>query len=124
MMEGTILIRNRNIYFNDFFLEQDLQTINLERYQYSGVNMTGFRFVDVENTDRVVTDFLYGMGLDSLSQLRVGEALTYDGVQLFARSFKRFNDAVQGNVRSLACEVSDNWEFGASLSNYIRTVST
>lgn len=105
---------------------QDLHTLDLEPYQYSGVNFTGVRLVDVESPDaqKTFNDFLYEMeNVDSLGQLRVEPALMYDAVQLFARAFKRFQDAVKGNVRSLSCDGADNWELGESLRNYLRTVS-
>ena len=82
------------------------------------------RLVDVENPEalRIFNDFSYDMGLDSLSKLRVEPALTYDAVQLFARAFKQFQDAVKGNIKSLDCNGADNWELGASLSNILRSV--
>ena len=104
---------------------QDLTTLDLEPYQYSGVNFTGIRLVDVNNPDVQSTfnDYMFEMRLDSIDQLRSEPALIYDSIQFFARAFKRFKEAVEGNVKALECDAIDNWDFGESLNNYIRTVS-
>lgn len=103
---------------------QDLQTLDLEPYQYSGVNITGIRILDPEDPDSLATynDYLYEMELEDLSKMRVEWALIYDAVQLFARAFKQFKEAVKGNVRALTCDGFDSWEHGASLANFIRAV--
>lgn len=103
---------------------QDLQTLDLEPYQYSGVNFTGVRLIDPE--DPIVLQTLdrhrNEWGLDDPSQLRVEPALMYDAVQLFARAFKQLKDASKGDVKKLPCDGSDRWEHGLSLSNFMRSV--
>lgn len=42
-----IIIFMNGIIF--FFLQQDLQTIDLDEFKYSGTNITAFRLVDPEN---------------------------------------------------------------------------
>ena len=81
--------------------------------------------MDVESTKTQHTfkKFLSGMGLDSLTQLRVEPALIYDAVQFFARTFKQINGIGSSKMRALSCNGSDSWEFGASLTNFMRTVS-
>lgn len=64
------------------------------------------------------------MGLEDLSKLPLEAALMFDAVQIFARAFKRFKDAVKGDARTLSCTDSDSWEHGTSLSNFVRDVST
>ncbi|XP_034173530.1 glutamate receptor ionotropic, kainate 2 isoform X1 [Osmia lignaria lignaria] len=100
----------------------DLQTLDLEPYQFSGVNFTGVRLIDPENP--VVTNAVEmhrnEWGFDDPSQLRVEPALMYDAVQLFARAFKRLKDAVKGDVKQLPCNGTISWEHGYSLSNFIR----
>lgn len=104
---------------------QDLHTIDLEPYQYSGVNFTGFRLVDVDNrrVQKTYRKFLVQMGLESLSRLRVQSALIFDGVQFFARAFKRANDVRDYETPVLSCNGSGNWDYGTILSNFMRTVS-
>ncbi|XP_076391777.1 glutamate receptor ionotropic, kainate 2 isoform X2 [Megachile rotundata] len=100
----------------------DLQTIDLEPYQFSGVNFTGVRLIDPENpvVTNVVEMHKNEWGFDDASQLRVESALMYDAVQLFARGFKQLKDAVKGDVKQLTCNDTSNWEHGSSLSNFIR----
>ncbi|XP_011872400.1 PREDICTED: glutamate receptor ionotropic, kainate 2-like isoform X2 [Vollenhovia emeryi] len=104
----------------------DLQTLDLEPYQYSGVNFTGVRLINPE--DQIVIQTLdrhkNEWGLDNPSQLRVEPALMYDAVQLFARAFKQLKDATKGDVKKLPCDGSDRWEHGLSLSNFMRSTET
>lgn len=102
---------------------QDLQTLDLEPYQYSGVNFTGVRLINPEDEALEILDkHKKEWGLDDLSQLRVEPALMYDAVQLFARAFKQLKDATRGDVKVLSCNESDRWENGLSLSNFMRSV--
>ncbi|CAL7945896.1 unnamed protein product [Xylocopa violacea] len=100
----------------------DLQTIDLEPYQFSGVNFTGVRLIDPESP--LVTSIIEAnkneWGLDDPSRLRVEPALMYDAVQLFARAFKRLKDAIKGDVRQLPCNGTQSWEHGYSLNNFMR----
>ncbi|XP_076658018.1 glutamate receptor ionotropic, kainate 2 isoform X2 [Halictus rubicundus] len=100
----------------------DLQTIDLEPYQFSGVNFTGVRLIDPESPLVInITEMHKNeWGLDYASQLRVEPALMYDAVQLFARAFKHLKDAVKGDVKQLFCNGSLSWDHGYSLSNFIR----
>ncbi|XP_050585066.1 glutamate receptor ionotropic, kainate 2-like [Bombus affinis] len=100
----------------------DLQTIDLEPYQYSGVNFTGVRLIDPESplVTSVVEMHKYEWGLDDPSKLRVEPALMYDAVQLFARAFKRLRDTIKANVKTLPCDGTVSWEHGFSLNNFMR----
>ncbi|XP_076245602.1 glutamate receptor ionotropic, kainate 2 [Calliopsis andreniformis] len=99
----------------------DLQTIDLEPYQFSGVNFTGVRLIDPENpiVTTIIEKHKHEWGLDA-TQLRVEPALMYDAVQLFARAFKRLKDAIKGDVKQLPCNGTLSWEHGESLSNFMR----
>ncbi|XP_018404443.1 PREDICTED: glutamate receptor ionotropic, kainate 2-like [Cyphomyrmex costatus] len=104
----------------------DLQTLDLEPYQFSGVNLTGIRLIDSE--DPIVLQILdrhkNEWGLDNPSQLRIEHALMYDAVQLFARAFKQLKDATKGDVKKLSCDDNSRWEHGLSLSNFMRSTET
>lgn len=104
---------------------QDLQTIDLEPYQYSGVNFTGVRLIDPDNpvVSGIVKMHEAEWGLDNPRQLRIEPALMYDAVQLFARAFKQLKDSIEGDVKRLPCNDTINWEHGYSLSNFMRVVS-
>ncbi|XP_034944502.1 glutamate receptor ionotropic, kainate 2-like isoform X2 [Chelonus insularis] len=102
----------------------DLQMLDLNPFQHSGVNITGVRLVDPEDPDsiEIFDNYLYELGLEDLSKMHTEWALIFDAVQLFARAFKPFKEAVKVNVRSLACDGYDTWEHGASLANFIRNI--
>lgn len=104
---------------------QDLQTIDLEPYQYSGVNFTGVRLIDPDSpvVSAIVKMHEAEWGLDNPRQLRIEPALMYDAVQLFARAFKQLKDSIEGDVKRLPCNDTINWEHGYSLSNFMRVVS-
>ncbi|XP_014479803.1 PREDICTED: glutamate receptor ionotropic, kainate 2-like isoform X2 [Dinoponera quadriceps] len=105
----------------------DLQAVDLEPYQYSGVNFTGVRLIDPE--DPIVNETMFKhrneWNLDDSSKLRTEPALMYDAVQLFARALKQLRDATkQGDVKELPCDGSERWEHGLSLSNFMRLAET
>lgn len=104
---------------------QDFQTIDLEPYQYSGVNFTGVRLIDPDSpvVSGIVKMHEAEWGLDNPRQLRIEPALMYDAVQLFARAFKQLKDSIEGDVKRLPCNDTINWEHGYSLSNFMRVVS-
>ncbi|XP_014297240.1 glutamate receptor ionotropic, kainate 2 isoform X2 [Microplitis demolitor] len=101
----------------------DLQTLDLDPYSHSGANITGIRLLDPEDPDSlsIFNDYLGKMELEDLSKMRTDWALMFDAIQLFSRAFKQLEEAVEGDVKALACDAIDNWEHGASLSNFIRS---
>lgn len=103
---------------------QDLQTLDLEPYQYSGVNFTGVRLVDPKDpmVQQIVRKHRQEWGLDHPRELRVESALMYDAVQMFARAFKQLKDASKGNAKQLQCDGNERWEHGLSLANFMRSV--
>lgn len=70
----------------------------------------------------IFNDYLADMGLEDLSKMRTEWALIFDAVQLFSRAFEQLEEAVEVEVKELACDGVDNWEHGASLGNFIRAV--
>ncbi|XP_011304726.1 glutamate receptor ionotropic, kainate 2-like isoform X2 [Fopius arisanus] len=102
----------------------DLQALNLEPFQYSGANITGIRLVDPHDDElqHLFSDVPYKMGIEDLSKMSLHSALVYDAVQLFARAFKHFEDAATGHARTLKCDGVDSWEYGSTLSNFIRSL--
>ncbi|XP_063982898.1 glutamate receptor ionotropic, kainate 2-like [Diachasmimorpha longicaudata] len=102
----------------------DLQILDLEPFQYSGANITGIRLVDPDDEDyqERFNEVSFKMGIDDLSKMPLHSALVYDAVQVFARAFKLFVDAGEGHVRKLNCDGDDSWEYGSSLSNFMRSI--
>ncbi|KAF4528160.1 hypothetical protein B566_EDAN016924 [Ephemera danica] len=83
----------------------DMHTIDLEPYQYSGTNITGFRLVDPSDPDvRTAVDM----------------ALMYDAVLLFAKALRRYHQSHRITTRPLNCETEENWEHGFSLINFMK----
>lgn len=108
---------------------QDLQTLDLEPYQYSGVNFTGLRLIDPEDpiVQQTLDEHKNEWGLDDPSKLQIEPALMYDAIQLFARAFKQLKDAIEGDVKKLPCSGnffngSVRWEHGLSFINFMRSV--
>ncbi|XP_015121885.1 glutamate receptor ionotropic, kainate 2 [Diachasma alloeum] len=102
----------------------DLQVLDLEPFQYSGANITGIRLVDPRDDDyqNRFSEIPYKMGIEDLSKMPLHAALVYDAVQLFARAFKQFEDAAEGHVKRLKCDGIDSWEYGSTLSNFMRSI--
>lgn len=127
---GTILEQAQQVglmlqRYNILVTHLDFQTLDLEPYQYSGVNITGIRMI---NPDDPYVQEIFGQpylnwNLSSPSELRVEAALAFDAVQLFARGMALLENSVSGNLKMLSCNESDTWEFGYSLSNFIRAES-
>ncbi|XP_050461377.1 glutamate receptor ionotropic, kainate 2-like [Cataglyphis hispanica] len=99
----------------------DLQTLDLEPYQYSGVNITGVRLINPENSIVQRTLQSLNWNLTSASHLKVEAALAYDAVQLFASGYARLRNSVNGSIKKLFCNRTEIWGHGFSLSNYMRS---
>ncbi|EFN71373.1 Glutamate receptor, ionotropic kainate 2 [Camponotus floridanus] len=100
----------------------DLQTLDLEPYQYSGVNLTGVRLINPQSpiVQRILQSRSLNWNLTNGSHLKVEPALAYDAVQLFASGYARLRDSVEGNLKKLFCNGTEVWGHGSSLSNYMR----
>lgn len=108
--------------YNFIVCTLDLHTINIEPFQYSGMNFTAVRIIDPDDymTRKIIEDFFQNKEIKDASQLSLEQALIFDGVQLFARAFKQLSDAVKINIKKLPCTGLENWEHGISLSNFMR----
>ncbi|XP_032677549.1 glutamate receptor ionotropic, kainate 2-like isoform X2 [Odontomachus brunneus] len=108
--------------YNVIVASLDLQTLDLEPYRYSGVNLTGVRLIDPESStvQHILRARSLNWNLTDGSRLRVEPALAYDAVQLFANGYARLRDSVRGNFRKLFCNRTETWGHGFSLSNYMR----
>ncbi|XP_066196869.1 glutamate receptor ionotropic, kainate 1 isoform X1 [Sylvia atricapilla] len=114
-------------YYHYFFTTLDLFALDLEPYRYSGVNMTGFRLLNVENPQ--VSSVVDKWSMERLqappkpdSGLRDGTmttdaALMYDAVFMVAVASQR---AAQLAVSSLQCHRHKPWRFGPRFMNLIK----
>lgn len=120
--KNRLTLKIFKLCFPTKYLFQDLQTINYEPYQYSGMNITVLRLIDPNNAvvkNIIKNDF---NGFTDVKRLTVNQALMYDAIQLFSRAFKEMDDIVK-RIPSLPCDGTQVWEHGETLINYIRTVN-
>uniref|UniRef100_A0A646QE29 Kainate2 n=1 Tax=Hemiscolopendra marginata TaxID=943146 RepID=A0A646QE29_9MYRI len=129
----------------DYFITNlDFQTLDLEDFQYSGANITGFRLVDFNQTE--VKTIISEWTLDELQsklkdhsekseadqlneaswkQLSKGiipteAALMYDAVILFATALTNLDRRGMIEAQSLHCNSTNSWKPGGSIKNYIK----
>nr|QZH55028.1 ionotropic glutamate receptor 6 [Achelura yunnanensis] len=102
-------------------ISPDLFTLDLERYRYGGVNMTGFRMVDLkQNIDLwKFTDLYNKKALKSFQpeELKTSVLLIHDAVLIFFFAI----DKVAVTAKSLSCDNFDTWEDGSTLINFMKT---
>uniref|UniRef100_A0A8C1QV32 Glutamate receptor n=1 Tax=Cyprinus carpio TaxID=7962 RepID=A0A8C1QV32_CYPCA len=117
-------------YYHYIFTTLDLMAINLEPYRFCGVNMTGFRILNVDNPQ--VVSIVEKWSLERQippkpdSGLLEGimttdAALTYDAVHIVSVSYQH---APQMTVNSLQCHRHKPWRFGGRFMSFIKEVMT
>uniref|UniRef100_A0AAY4DCU3 Glutamate receptor n=1 Tax=Denticeps clupeoides TaxID=299321 RepID=A0AAY4DCU3_9TELE len=114
-------------YYHFFFTTLDLFALDLEPYRYSGVNMTGFRLLSLDNpyvasvmekwsTERLQappkTDKIVINGV-----MTTEAALMYDAVFMVAVASQR---ASQMTVSSLQCHRHKPWRYGPRFMNLFK----
>ncbi|XP_075710667.1 glutamate receptor ionotropic, kainate 1 isoform X2 [Rhinoderma darwinii] len=114
-------------YYHYFFTTMDLFALDLEPYRYSGVNMTGFRLLNIENPQvSAVVDKWSMERLQAPPKPETGlldgmmttdAALMYDAVYMVAVATQR---AAQMTVSSLQCHRHKPWRFGPRFMNHIK----
>ncbi|XP_039224810.1 glutamate receptor ionotropic, kainate 1 isoform X3 [Crotalus tigris] len=114
-------------YYHYFFTTLDLFALDLEPYRYSGVNMTGFRLLNIDNTQ--VASVVDKWSMERLQappkpetglldgMMTTESALMYDGVYMVAVASQR---AFQMTVSSLQCHRHKPWRFGTRFMNLIK----
>ncbi|XP_022425556.1 glutamate receptor ionotropic, kainate 1 isoform X3 [Delphinapterus leucas] len=114
-------------YYHYFFTTLDLFALDLELYRYSGVNMTGFRLLNVDNPhvssiiekwsmERLQAPPRPGTGLLD-GMMTTEAALMYDAVYMVAIASHR---ASQLTVSSLQCHRHKPWRLGPRFMNLIK----
>ncbi|XP_069492458.1 glutamate receptor ionotropic, kainate 1 isoform X1 [Ambystoma mexicanum] len=116
-------------YYHYFFTTMDLFALDLEPYRYSGVNMTGFRLLNVESAQ--VSSIIDKWSMERLQgpprpetglldgMMTTEAALMYDAVYMAAVASQR---ALQITVSSLQCHRHKPWRFGPRFINLIKEV--
>ncbi|NWV38151.1 GRIK1 protein, partial [Grantiella picta] len=117
-------------YYHYFFTTLDLFALDLEPYRYSGVNMTGFRLLNIENPH--VSSVVEKWSMERLQappkpetglldgMMTTEAALMYDAVYMVAVASQR---ASQLAVSSLQCHRHKPWRFGPRFMNLIKEAS-
>ncbi|XP_068401837.1 glutamate receptor ionotropic, kainate 1 isoform X8 [Eschrichtius robustus] len=114
-------------YYHYFFTTLDLFALDLELYRYSGVNMTGFRLLNIDNPH--VSSIIEKWSMERLQapprpetglldgMMTTEAALMYDAVYVVAIASHR---ASQLTVSSLQCHRHKPWRLGPRFMNLIK----
>ncbi|KAM6223056.1 glutamate receptor ionotropic, kainate 1 isoform 8-T8 [Rhynchocyon petersi] len=114
-------------YYHYFFTTLDLFALDLELYRYSGVNMTGFRLLNIDNPQ--VSSIIEKWSMERLQapprpetglldgMMTTEAALMYDAVYMLAIASHR---ASQLTVSSLQCHRHKPWRLGPRFMNLIK----
>uniref|UniRef100_A0A667HCU7 Glutamate receptor n=1 Tax=Lynx canadensis TaxID=61383 RepID=A0A667HCU7_LYNCA len=114
-------------YYHYFFTTLDLFALDLELYRYSGVNMTGFRLLNIDNPR--VSSIIEKWSMERLQapprpetglldgMMTTEAALMYDAVYMVAIASHR---ASQLTVSSLQCHRHKPWRLGPRFMNLIK----
>ncbi|KAJ8280113.1 hypothetical protein GJAV_G00050690 [Gymnothorax javanicus] len=114
-------------YYHFFFTTLDLFALDLEPYRYSGVNMTGFRLLNIDNPQ--VASVVEKWSMERLQappkpesgllddMMTTEAALMYDAVYMVAVASQRSN---QMTVSSLQCHRHKPWRFGPRFMNMFK----
>ncbi|KAM4771411.1 glutamate receptor ionotropic, kainate 2 [Rhinophrynus dorsalis] len=114
-------------YYHYIFTTLDLFALDVEPYRYSGVNMTGFRILNIENSQ--VLSIIEKWSMERLQAppkpdsglldgfMTTDAALMYDAVHVVSVAVQQFP---QMTVSSLQCNRHKPWRFGARFINLIK----
>uniref|UniRef100_A0A8C5E2L7 Glutamate receptor n=1 Tax=Gouania willdenowi TaxID=441366 RepID=A0A8C5E2L7_GOUWI len=113
-------------YYHYIFTTLDLMAIDLEPYRFCGVNMTGFRILNVDNpqVSSIVEKWSMERQLPPKPDsgllegiMTTDAALTYDAVHIVSVSYQH---APQMTVNSLQCHRHKPWRFGGRFMSFIK----
>ncbi|XP_064208691.1 glutamate receptor ionotropic, kainate 1 isoform X4 [Anguilla rostrata] len=114
-------------YYHFFFTTLDMFALDLDPYRFSGVNMTGFRLLNMDSPyvasvmekwsmERVQAPPRLVMGLRD-GVMTTEAALMYDAVYMVAVAAQR---STQMTVSSLQCHRHKPWRFGPRFMNLFK----
>ncbi|XP_054879157.1 glutamate receptor ionotropic, kainate 2 isoform X2 [Poeciliopsis prolifica] len=118
-------------YYHYIFTTLDLFALDVEPYRYSGVNMTGFRILNTENSQ--VASIIEKWSMERLQAppkpdsglldgfMTTDAALMYDAVHVVAVAVQQ---SQQITVSSLQCNRHKPWRFGARFMALIKEVGS
>ncbi|XP_023246436.1 glutamate receptor ionotropic, kainate 3-like [Copidosoma floridanum] len=100
---------------------KDLQVIDSSHYQFSGVNMTGVRLIGNNNYIPNIHNVQTHQESNEFA-IRVETALIVDATTIFFEGYQRLQYATNGESKPILCNSNENWEYGISLSNFLKSV--
>ncbi|UYV65686.1 hypothetical protein LAZ67_3005088 [Cordylochernes scorpioides] len=107
-------------YHNYFLTTLDLDTVDLEDFQYGGTNISSLRLVDTSAASyRNLTRAWAARSVRAPTEM----ALMFDAVQLFATALGDLDRGQKINIRPLSCDTEHSWQHGVSLVNYMRMIN-
>uniref|UniRef100_A0A9J8B572 Glutamate receptor n=1 Tax=Cyprinus carpio carpio TaxID=630221 RepID=A0A9J8B572_CYPCA len=118
-------------YYHYIFTTLDLFALDVEPYRYSGVNMTGFRILNTENSQ--VSSIIEKWSMERLQAppkpdsglldgfMTTDAALMYDAVHVVAVAVQQ---SPQITVSSLQCNRHKPWRFGNRFMTLIKEIGT
>ncbi|KAL4716092.1 hypothetical protein ACJJTC_013869 [Scirpophaga incertulas] len=103
-------------------LSPDLFTLDMERYRYGGVNMTGFRLMNLTSNYRL-WNFTNLFNLETgknmqPEDLKTIAVLIHDAMLVFSAALAKLTNT---QPQELYCENYDTWMYGSSLLNFMKT---
>ncbi|KAF7274436.1 hypothetical protein GWI33_012907 [Rhynchophorus ferrugineus] len=113
--------------YNFIITNLDISVIDLEPFQYGGVNITGARIFDPTSEDvkQLTKEILDTMRIPNEEKenryLKLTTALLVDGIHLFYDVIHGMPD-IQSDIllESLDCRDSDSWMYGYTIVNQIK----
>ncbi|KAJ8910751.1 hypothetical protein NQ315_017208 [Exocentrus adspersus] len=107
----------------------DMQTVELQPFQYAGTNITGVRVMDPES--KTVVDTVkrvhrsFKLIEDKAWKLDLESALIVDAVQLFYETIFQFTEDQKSSIRTkpIDCKSYDSWTGGYTIINSLKTNS-
>ncbi|KAI5645988.1 ligand-gated ion channel domain-containing protein [Phthorimaea operculella] len=108
------------------FLSPDVFTLDLTRFRYGGVNITGFRLLNMK-PDSDLWKFCeeYNNSIEAVEaqDLKTKVVLIYDAVKVFYEAVQKINisDTFTLSTQTLSCDSYETWISGATLLNFMKT---
>lgn len=108
--------------YSYIILSPDLFTLDLDRYRYGGVNITGFRLIDLSKPEKLL-DFrnkLSEVKFDDLDpeKIKIELLLIHDAVEVLAAALHKLPKV---ETNKISCENYESWMYGSSLLNFMKT---
>ncbi|KAI1307964.1 Glutamate receptor ionotropic, kainate 2 [Halotydeus destructor] len=131
-------------YHNYVFTSLDLQTVDLEDFQYGGTNISAFSLIDTNSHEyhEVIKEWQTNPSLPKyagswrsyqsdghfgssplLQNFTTEVALMYDAVHLLAKALHDLDRSQAISIQSLSCDTEEPWSHGSTLTNYMKMIN-